>query len=158
MKHTGEKLFRLSLIFQDGLATMQAVPLNGVPSPMGHPVGGIIRGKEELVSLISHTEIDSIVKTRQLGESASSENGPPTFERTFYRLPPSQIIGNIEMHFAACEDAEMKIISGDEGCSAARRALVDIVLGSTKLSQSEGDQRTTDWLKRRPSVIDRTAL
>ena len=157
MKHAGEQPFRLMLIFYNELAALQAVPLNGVPSPAGHEaVGGIIRGKEDFVSLISHIGIDSVVKTRQ------TSNEPPAFERIFNMLPPSQIISTIEGHFAAFHQAEMKIILADrpltERDGVALPALENIVLGSTQLSPSEGFQRMTVWFRRRTLVPDRTAL
>lgn len=157
MKHAGEQPFRLMLIFYNELAALQAVPLNGVPGPAGHEaVGGTVRGKEDLVSLISHIGIDSVVKTRQ----TSSE--PPTFERIFNMLPPSQIISTVQGYFAVYHQAEMKIILADrpltERDSVALPALENIVLGSTQLSPSEGFRRMKDWFRRRTLVHDRTTL
>lgn len=163
MKNASEQPFRLMLIFYNELAALQATPLNGVPSPSGHEaVGGMIRGKDDLVSLISHIGIDSVVQTRQLRKPALSENGPPAFERIFNVLPPSQIISTIERHFAAYADAEVKILSTDRSLTEldalALPALQEIVLGSSTLSPSEGFQRMMDWFGRRALETDRRAL
>ncbi len=125
--------FRLKLIFWNELATIQAIPLNGVPSVAGHEaVGGVVRGKEDLVSLISDIEIDSVVQTRQLGMQEFGDDTPPKFQRIFNMLLPSQIISTIEEHFETNR--------------------VDIVLGSTKLSPPEGFQRMTNWFRQRALV------
>jgi hypothetical protein len=125
--------FRLKLIFYNELATIQAIPLNGVPSVAGHEVVGcIVRGKEDLVSLISDIEIDSVVRTRQLGTQEFGDDAPPKFQRIFNMLVPSQIINTIEEYFETDR--------------------VDIVLGSTKLSPSKGFQRMTNWFRQRALV------
>lgn len=125
--------FRLKLIFCNELATLQAIPLNGVPSEAGQgAIGGIVRGKEDLVSLSSDIELGSVVQTRQLGKQEFGKDAPPKFERIFNMLPPSQIISAIEEHFATYH--------------------ADIVLGPTKLSSSEGFRRMTNWFRQRALI------
>ena len=79
------------------------------------------------MSLISEIEIDSVVHTRQLGKPGLGDDTLPKFERIFNMLLPSQIISTIEAHSA--------------------RYPGDIVLGSTRLSPSEGFQRMTNWFR-----------
>jgi hypothetical protein len=153
VKPASKQRFRLKLIFYDELASLEAIPLNGVPSPAGHEaVGGMVRGKEDLVSLISDIGIDSVVQTRQLVEQELW----PRIERTFNMLTPSQIISAIEGHFAAYHEAEERIIFADQPLTERDRvalpALKGIDLGSTRLSPAEGFQRLTDWFGRRALV------
>lgn len=123
MEPASKQRFRLKLIFDDELACLHAIRLNGVPSPAGHEaVGGMARGKEDLVSLITDVGIDSVVQTRQLGERALGDAKliaeyvaaswrPPNIEHTFSIRTPSEIIGAIEGHFAAYHESEERIIS-----------------------------------------------
>jgi hypothetical protein len=144
---TKEQPFRLQLIFYDEIESLQAVPLNGVPRRAGdEATGGMVRGKKDLVSLISEIGIDSVVQTRQVRER------PLTFEHTYCLLPPSQIVDLVEERFAACHEAEDKILADRPltGRDVVALSFFEcIVLGSTKLSSTVGFQRMREWFERR---------
>lgn len=148
--HTGtrEQPFRVQLIFYDELKSVQAVPLNGIPSPIGDEgVGGMLHGKEDVASFISDIGIDSIVQTRQLSEQ------PLVLERIFHTLPPSQIISAIEEGFGARCEVDVKILEGQpltERDHATLSYFECVVLGSTGLRSTEGFCRMREWFRRQP--------
>jgi hypothetical protein len=154
MRPASNQRFRLTLIFYDEFACLQAIPLNGLPSPVGgERIGGTVRGKDDLLSLISDAEIDSVVQTRQIAGLGDT----PVLERIFNVMPPGQIISAIEGHFAACREAEERVVLADHPLTKGERAappiLDEIVLGSTKLSPSEGFSRLMGWFRRRALAL-----
>jgi hypothetical protein len=158
VKPAGRQQFRLRLIFYDELESMYAIPLNGLPGTAGdEPVGGIVRGKEGLTSLISEVGLDSEVRTRQTDQQELGDSKPPVLERTFIIRSPSQIISLIEGRFAAYREAEENLILADRPLTERDvKALPafeeDIVLGSTKLSPSDGFERLKHWFSGRAFV------
>ncbi len=151
MKTCGEQPFRLMLIFYDELATLQAIPLNGVPDPAGcEKIGGMVRGKEDLLSLLSDIGIDSVAQTRQM---ATLDQEPPRFVRIFTIQTPSQIIDYIEARFGEGHAAEMRFIESDTLLELDPGPnMEEIVLGATKLTPGQGFQLMMDWFIRRTLV------
>lgn len=143
-----EQPFRVQLIFWDELENVQAVPLNGFPNPPGEETpGGMLHGRDEVISFILAIGIDSIVQTRQLSDLPN-----PAFQLIFHMRPAGQIISAIEERFDARYESEIKILEGQpltELDSAALSYFEYIVLGSTTLRPTTGFSRMSEWFKQR---------
>ena len=145
---TEQQPFRVQLIFYDELKTVQAVPLNGVPDPLrDETAGGLLHGKDDVLSFISAIGIDSIVQTRQLRDLPN-----PAFELIFHMRPAGEIISVIEKRFDTRYEADIKILEGKPLTERDRAAVSDldcIVLGSTRLRSTDGFHRMREWLEQR---------
>jgi hypothetical protein len=139
--------FRVQLIFYDEMKSVQAIPLNGLPSSVSDEMtGAMLHGRDEVASFAAGIGIDSIVQTRQLSDQ------PLILERIFHTLPPNEIIGAVERRFDARHEADIKILGGQRLTETDRAALSDfecIVLGSTELRSTVGFRRMGEWCNRR---------
>ncbi|MCK6681426.1 MAG: hypothetical protein L6R30_03285 [Thermoanaerobaculia bacterium] len=140
--------FRALFLLRNNLENIQVVPLGSTHVHGNAVLGGVLQGREELLSFVREVQFDSIVESYQVTDLPH-----PSFLRTFHLVSsPETLLGLLDHRLVVEPIYAHRVLSLEAKSSPEQLTLAPheaFQLGSTVLSANEGIERVSSWFRDR---------